>query len=35
MQPVNEMNLEFSSKSRNESFARVAAAALYHNLILR
>ncbi|MDQ2086133.1 anti-sigma F factor [Herbivorax sp. ANBcel31] len=27
MQPVNEMNLEFSSKSTNESFARVVAAA--------
>ncbi|HHX17230.1 MAG TPA: anti-sigma F factor [Clostridium sp.] len=32
MQPVNEMNLEFSSKSRNESFARVAAAAFVSQL---
>ena len=27
MQPINEMKLEFSSKSNNEAFARVAAAA--------
>ncbi|MCX7710496.1 MAG: anti-sigma F factor [Clostridia bacterium] len=27
MQPINEMKLEFSSKSSNESFARVVAAA--------
>jgi stage II sporulation protein AB (anti-sigma F factor) len=27
MQPINEMTLEFSSKSNNESFARVVAAA--------
>lgn len=32
MQPINEMNLEFSSKSRNESFARVVAAAFVSQL---
>jgi len=32
MQPVNEMKLEFLSKSSNESFARVAAAAFASQL---
>jgi stage II sporulation protein AB (anti-sigma F factor) len=32
MQPVNEMKLEFSSKSSNEAFARVAAAAFVSQL---
>ncbi len=32
MQPVNEMKLEFLSKSSNEAFARVAAAAFVSQL---
>lgn len=32
MQPVNEMSLEFSSKSSNEGFARVVAAAFVSQL---
>ncbi|MCX7923647.1 MAG: anti-sigma F factor [Clostridia bacterium] len=32
MQPVNEMELKFLSKSNNESFARVAAAAFVSQL---
>lgn len=32
MQPVNEMRLEFLSKSNNESFARVTAAAFVSQL---
>jgi len=32
MQPINEMNLEFISKSNNESFARVVAAAFVSQL---
>lgn len=32
MQPVNEMNLEFFSKSSNEGFARVVAAAFVSQL---
>ncbi|MGI6778982.1 MAG: anti-sigma F factor [Acetivibrionales bacterium] len=32
MQPVNEMKLEFLSKSNNESFARVVAAAFVSQL---
>lgn len=32
MQPINEMKLEFLSKSNNESFARVAAAAFVSQL---
>jgi stage II sporulation protein AB (anti-sigma F factor) len=32
MQPINEMKLEFMSKSSNEAFARVAAAAFVSQL---
>jgi len=32
MQPINEMNLEFISKSSNESFARIVAAAFVSQL---
>ena len=32
MQPINEMKLEFSSKSSNEAFARVVAAAFVSQL---
>jgi stage II sporulation protein AB (anti-sigma F factor) len=32
MQPVNEMSIRFSSKSNNESFARVVAAAFISQL---
>ncbi|HHW49419.1 MAG TPA: anti-sigma F factor [Clostridiaceae bacterium] len=32
MQPINEMNLEFISKSNNESFARIVAAAFVSQL---
>lgn len=32
MQPINEVKLEFSSKSNNEAFARVVAAALVSQL---
>ena len=32
MQPINEMVLEFLSKSNNESFARIAAAAFVSQL---
>jgi len=32
MQPINEMKIEFLSKSNNESFARVVAAAFVSQL---
>lgn len=32
MQPINEMSLEFSSKSSNEAFARIVAAAFASQL---
>lgn len=32
MQPINEMSLEFTSKSSNEAFARIAAAAFASQL---